>query len=152
MQNFRVQTLEELMPGVGYNPFVEVAPPGLLYGVIAGVNSVRVKASIQYRGPALDDYFYAAIGNRLVVFDEYWNASSYVHFDATSTWTTYNMEVTIPITVIAHLPWTPGWMDLYVKIGTGLTPRKMGPEYSNVIEVLLQGDFQQFTIVSYEKV
>ena len=154
MQNFRVQTLEGLMPEHAYRPYVEVAPPGLLYGVIAGVNSVKVKGSIQYKGPKLDTIFYATIGNDVLgIMNDLWSKSSPITFAASSDWKTYPLEVTIPITVQAKLPWTPDWFDIEVSIGTGITGTyALGPKYLNVIEVLLAPAFQNFNIVSYEKV
>ncbi len=121
-----------------------------LYGVMPG-DTVRIKATIDYRGPEWDDYFYAAIGNRFVVFDEYWDGRVPVHFDSSVDWATYQLTVDVPITKIAKFPWTPGWMDLYVKLDVAEGEAGF-PELSNVIEVLLAAEFQNFEIASYDKV
>lgn len=130
---------------------VSMAPPGVLYGLMVG-DTVKVTATVRYRGPALDETFYAAIGNRVVAFDEIWHGSSSVHFNASTDFVTYTMTANIPITQVGLLPWTPGLFDIYVKIGAGLIPRLMGPEYSNVIEVVLKSEFQNFVITDYSKV
>lgn len=129
-----------------------------LYGVMPG-DSVRVKATIDYRGPARDDYFYAAIGEwrgvswptQIGYFDEIWTERVSVHFDASADWVTYELTVEVPITQIANFPWTPGWFDLYVKLDTAQGEAGY-PRLDNVIEVLLAAEFDHFTIDSYEKV
>ena len=119
-----------------------------LYGVMPGV-SVRVSASIDYRGPYWADYFYAAIGNRLVYFDEIWKGRVEVYFDASADWVTYPLTVDTPITPIGLAPWTPGWFDLYVKLDVAEGKAGM-PELPNVIEVILEAEFLNFSIVSYD--
>ncbi|GAI98125.1 unnamed protein product, partial [marine sediment metagenome] len=137
-----MRSVEQLLQGIA-------VPAGQkLYGVMPG-DTVRVSASIDYRGPAWDDVFYAAIGSRVVFFDEYWVGTTPVHFDSSVNWVTYKFSVDILITKIANFPWTPGWFDLYVKLD--VAQGKAGfPELSNVIEVLLAAEFQNFAIASYE--
>jgi len=117
-----------------------------LYGVMPG-DKVRVKAAIQYRGPAYSDTFYASIGNWVVVFDEYWVGSTSVSFAATTTWVPYELTVDILITKVANFPWTPGLFDIYAKLTKAgvLTAR-----LNNVIEVILAAEFQNFSISSYD--
>ncbi len=131
-----------------------------LYGVMPG-DSVMVKATIDYRGPEWDDYFYAAIGEwrgitwptQIGLFDEIWDAPEVsVHFDASVDWVTYELTVEIPITQIGHFPWTPGWFDLYAKLTRPGLTGLFTPRLNNVIEVLLVAEFDHFTITSYEKV
>lgn len=123
-----------------------------LYGVMPG-DKVRVKATIQYRGPAYNDRFYAAIGSHLIVFDELWDSGMVpVSFAQSANWMSYELTADILITPVAKLPWTPGWFDLYAKLSdfglTGLfTPRQ-----DNVIEVILAAEFQNFSIASYDKI
>lgn len=139
-------SLEQLLQGIS----IAVPAGQKLYGVMPG-DTVRVSAAIDYRGPAWDDVFYAAIGSKFVVFDEYWVGTRPVHFNSSIDWVTYPLSADILITKIAKLPWTPGWMDLYVKLD--IAQGKAGfPELSNVIEVLLAAEFQKFGIVSYEVV
>jgi len=136
---------------------VAVAPPGKLYGLMPG-DSVRIKATIDYRGPALTDYFYAAIGEwrgvtwpwDIGLFDEIWQAtSSSITFGPSADWETYSLEVEIPITAIGLAPWTPGWFDLYAKI---LDQNFVSSRHDNVIEVLLAAEFDHFAITDYSKV
>lgn len=127
-----------------------------LYGVMPG-DTVMVSAIVDYRGPALDDDFYAAIGSRVVGFDELWDSGEVpVHFDSSVGWVTYDLTAAIPITEVAKFPWTPGWFDLYVKLLAHSEiwhiPNAGMPELSNVIEVILKPEFQNFTIESYDKV
>ena len=127
-----------------------------LYGVMPG-DTVRVMAQVEYRGPDLDDDFYAAIGSRVVAFDELWDSGPVpVHFDASVDWVTYGLAADIPITEVAKFPWTPGWFDLYVKLLAHSeiwhVPNVGKPELSNVIEVLLAPDFRYFEITEYVKV
>ena len=138
---------EQILKGMD----IGVAAPGKLYGIMPG-DTVKVTATIQYRGPDYDDTFYAAIGNWVVVFDEYWVGQTAVHFNQSTDWVTYTPTANIPITAIAKFPWTPGWFDIYAKlvkpgIGGLLTPR-----LDNVIEIILAAEFQNFNITSYDKI
>jgi len=142
MEGLQIRTLEELMGEGG----VEVAP-GQLLQVRVG-DKVRVKASLEYMGTALSDYFYAAIGNAGAFgFDEILNAQVPVSFAQSATWQTYQLSVDIPITSAI----SPGkTYSLYCKIKGHLEAGQ--PEVDNVIEVLAPAQFQNFQIVSYEKV
>ncbi|GAJ16018.1 unnamed protein product [marine sediment metagenome] len=142
--------------GIGLRRGLAVVAPGKLYGVLPG-DTVRVSATIDYCGPALDDDFYAAIGSRVVVFDELWDSGPVpIHFDSSIDWVTYDLIADIPITEVAKFPWTPGWFDLQVKLvghsEAWHVPNAGIQELSNVIEVLLAAAFQNFDIVSYEVV
>jgi len=123
------------------------AAPGEKIQVTWG-DKVRVKATIQYRGAALDDYFYAAIGNkRLFVFDEILNAQTAIHFAQSQNFVTYNLQVDIPITTAISAGTD---YDLYCKIRGHLEAGL--PEVDNCIDVVGAPEFQNFQIVSYEKV
>jgi hypothetical protein len=142
MQSLYESQVEAIMKGVG------VSAGSKLYGVMPG-DSVRVKATIQFRGPAYSDTFYAAIGNYAVAFDEIWVGSVAVNFQQSYDWVTYELTVDIPITKVANFPWTPGWFDIYAKLTKAgvLTPR-----LDNMIEVLLAPEFQNFVLTDYSKV
>ena len=136
---------------------IEVPAGQKLYGVMPG-DTVRVKAAVDYRGPALDDNFYAAIGEWRGVtwptdigyFDEHWDSGLIpVHFDLSYNWVTYFLQADIDITALTEFPWTPGWFDLYAKLNVA---REFTPRLDNIIEVLLAGEFDKFTITSYDKV
>lgn len=139
-----VQQAEAIIRGVGI-----AALPGEILPAMPG-DTVIVRAEIDYRGPALDDVFYAAIGNRFIVFDEIWKSETSVHFNQSFDWVRYPLVAQVPITEIGLFPWTPGYFDLYVKLvghpGAGM------PELANVIQVILEPDFQNFGIVSYDTV
>ena len=77
-----MRSVEQLLQGIS----IAVPAGQKLYGVMPG-DTVRVSASIDYRGPALDDNFYAAIGSRVVIFDEYWDSGPVpIHFDASESY------------------------------------------------------------------
>jgi len=54
-----------------------------LYGIVPG-DRVRVTATVNYKGPALSDTFYASIGNRIVFFDEIWKREVSFNWPATA--------------------------------------------------------------------
>ncbi len=137
-------TQVEVIRGVG----VGVPAGSKLYQVMAG-DTVRVKATVGYQGPALNDHFYAAIGNQVLFFDEIWTSGLVpIGFNQSATWQTYELSADIEITKIANLPWTPGWFDLYVKING--QPSAGKPLLQNIIEVMLASEFQNFAVGSYE--
>jgi len=139
-----INSVEALLQDIGV-----AALPGEKLTVAPG-DSVRVRASIDYMGPRLDDTFYAAIGNRFIIFDEIWVGHIPVSFALSYDWVTYLLSVDIPITEIGLAPWTPGDFDLYIKLVNN--PGAGVPELSNVIEILLRAAFQNFAITGYEKV
>ena len=128
-----------------------------LYGVMPG-DVVRVRATIQFRGPDYSDNFYAAIGEWRGItwpwdignFDELWDSGLVpVSFAPAYDWATYELTADILITKVAKFPWTPGWFDLYTKLNKAGV---YAPRLDNMIEVLLAPEFQAFNIVSYEKI
>lgn len=134
--------VEQLLQSLGV-----AALPGEKLQVEVG-DRVRVRATVDYKGPAISDTFYGAIGNRTWYgFDEIIAGSVPVSFYQSYDWTTYELVVDIPVTA-AISPGTD--YDLYVKLldhpGAGM------PEVDNVIDVLGVVEFRNFTIASYEKV
>jgi len=121
----------------------------ILYGIVPG-DTVRVTATISYKGPALSDSFYAAIGNRMVYFDEIWKKEVPFSWASSTSFVTKTLVADILITEVGLFPWTPGFFDLYCKIKGYLAAGL--PELANVIEILLKSQFQNFNIVSYDKV
>ena len=137
--------VRELLRGVGLG-----VPAGqVLHGVMVG-DTVRVRATLDYRGPAISDIFYAAIGHRIPFFDEIWVGQTPVSFDASIDWESYELTTDILITEIGLAPWTPGIFDLYCKINGH--PEAGMPEESGAIEILLRSEFSNFEIASYDKV
>ena len=139
----KVFTLEQLFGEVG----VEVAP-GQKLQVAAG-DTVRVTATIEYKGPALSDTFRVAIGTRgFAGFDEILVGRVGVSLGPSLyAFTTYTLTVNIPITSAI----SPGTnYDLYVKLennpGAGI------PEVDDVIDVVGAPTFQNFKITDYSKV
>jgi len=152
--------VEVLLRGIAWDEGgLAVAAPDKLYGVMPG-DKVKVTASLQYKGPKLDDYFYAAIGEwrgitwpaDIGLFDEIWQNSVGFSWAAASDWTDKTLSVEVPITEIGLFPWTPGWFDLYAKIGIGLIPRVISSRLDDVIEVLLKPQFRNFAIESYDRI
>ncbi|MBA7601283.1 hypothetical protein ES703_08350 [subsurface metagenome] len=144
-----VNQAEAILRGVS----VAALPGEILRGVMPG-DVVIVTAEVDYRGPRLDDIFYAAIGHRVVGFDEIWTGKEPVTFAQSFDWVTYPLVALVPITQVTVFPWTPGLFDLYVKLlehsEIWHIPNAGQPERSNVIEVLLRAEFQNFGIVSYD--
>ena len=139
MDGLKVVSVEQLLKEVGV-----AAAPGEKLQVMPG-DSVKINATIDYRGPTLDDYFYGAIGNReFYGFDEVTNARTPISFPASDTWRTYSLSVDVPA------PGRSGLFDLYVKIMGHLEAGL--PEIADVIEVLAAVEFRNFAITSYEKV
>ena len=137
--------LQELLRGVSLG-----VPAGqVLHGVMVG-DKVRVRATLNYRGPAISDSFYAAIGHHIPFFDEIWAGQTPVSFDASLDWESYELTTDILITEIGMAPWTPGIFDLYCKIKGH--PEAGMPEARVSIEVLLRSEFSNFKIASYDKV
>ncbi len=144
----RVVGIEHLLKGVDTEIAVAAAP-GEILTVYPG-DTVRVRASLDYLGPVLNDTFYVAIGNRVVAFDEIWVGSVSISLPQSTSFVTYQLTADVSITQVAVLPWTPGYFDMYCKLvgnlGAGL------PELTNVIQILLKGQFQNFKITGYDKV
>ena len=132
-----------------------------LYGVMPG-DAVRVKATIEYRGPKWDnDTFYVAIGEWRGItwptdignFDEIWRGEFYpVNFAASVDFLPYQLTVDVPIKQIGLAPWTPGWFDVYAKLKRPGLIGLFAPRLDNVIEVILAPEFQKFSIASYEAI
>jgi hypothetical protein len=140
MYGLQVKSIETLMGGLG------VAPPGKLTVMVG--DTVRVKATLSYRGAALSDYFYGAIGMRgAVYFDEILNAQVPISFPQCLDWTSFELTVDIPITsAIAPKP----DYDLYVKIKGHLEAGL--PEVDDCIDVIGAPKFKDFAITDYSKV
>jgi len=142
MYELKPSTVERVLEEVGV-----AAVPGEKIQVVWG-DTVRIKATIQYRGNALDDYFYGSIGKKyLGIFDEVLVAQVPVHFAQSLDFVPYNLQVDIPITTDIGIGTN---YDIYVKLrenpGAGM------PEVDNCIDVVGKPEFQNFMIVSYEKV
>jgi len=143
LESPRVYTIEQALEEVGVE-----ALPGEKLQVAVG-DTVRVTASIEYMGPALDDTFRGAIGTRgFAGFDEICVGQVAVHFNPSlTTFTPYTLTVDIPITSAI----SPGTnYDLYVKLVNH--PGAGTPEVDDVIDVLGAVTFRNFKITGYNKV
>lgn len=140
--SLRINGIESLVRGISVE-----ALPGEKLAVMVG-DMVRVRASIDYRGPAISDIFYGAIGTRgLIGFDEIITGSVPVSFAQSFDWVLYELIVDIPVTT-AISPGTD--YDLYVKL---VYHEEAGlPEVDNVIDVMGIAEFRGFGIVGYEKI
>ena len=137
----QINSIESLLQGIGIQ-----ALPGEKLTVMAG-DTVRVRATIDYRGPAISDSFYGAIGKRgLISFDEIIYGSNPVSFPQSFDWVRYELTVDIPVTTAI----SPGTnYDLYVKL---YQHEEAGyPEVDDVIDVMGIAEFQNFAITSYER-
>lgn len=144
ISGLKVNSVERLLQGI---EGLGVAVPAGQKLIVAIGDTVRVRATLDYRGPFLSDTFYGAIGIRGVWFDEVWVGSAPISFDTSFDWLTNELTVDIPV-VTPVRPDTD--YDLYVKLlghpGAGM------PEVNNVIDVIGGAEFRNFTIVSYDKV
>jgi len=140
---YRNTTIKEVLGAVGV-----AALPGEKLTVMPG-DTVRVRLSVDYMGPAIDGSVWAAIGRQNLGFAEDFNpdAPVPVHFDQSFDWVTYPIVVDIPI-------WDrPGInYDMYAKIMGVPGPDIFTDILLNIIDVLGVAEFRNFTIDSYEKV
>ncbi len=111
-------------------------------------DTVRVTATIDYRGPEFDVRLYAAIGNRGITFDEIWAATAPlpVTLPQSADWVSRTLFVDVDILGGPEF----GLFDLYVKILETGAPGM--PEIADVIRVIGAAEFQNFAIASYVKV
>jgi len=150
MYGLEVKSIETLMGEDGAEATPEregvAVLPGQKLQVMVG-DKVRVRATLSYRGTALSDYFYGAIGARGPLgFDEIVTGQVAISFPQCLDWTPFELTVDIPIT--SAIDPKPDY-DLYVKI-KGHTEAGL-PEVDNCIDVIGAPEFQNFKIVSYEK-
>lgn len=142
MKDLYAQTVRGLLESVGVE-----ALPGEKVQLKVG-DKLRVNASIDYKGPALSDTFYAAIGVRGVGFDEILVGQSVVSFPQSADFVTYNLsaDITITTAIAAKTDY-----DLYVKLVNHETEAGR-PEVDNVIDIVSAMAFQNFKITGYNKV
>lgn len=136
-------TITEVLGAVGV-----AALPGEKLTVMPG-DTVRVRLSVDYMGPAIDGSVWVAIGRQNLGFAEDFvpDAPVPVHFAQSFDWVTYPIVVDIPI-------WDrPGIdYDMYAKIMGVPGPDIFTDVLLNIIDVLGVAEFRNFTIDSYEKV
>lgn len=122
------------------------ALPGEVLTILGG-ETVRVTATIEYRGPASPVTLYGAIGNRgAITFDEVWSATApALNLPESVDWVQHTLSVDI-VTDGDH----PGLFDLYVKLLETGAPGM--PELADCIQVVGAVEFQNFAITSYDKV
>jgi len=136
--------------GVTINQVIRETGVAVLAGeklTVIGGDTVRVRLSLEYRGPAIDGSAYVAIGRQNLGFAEDFSGSVPVHFDQSFDWQAYSIAVDVPI-------WDrPGSdYDIYAKIMGVPGPDIFTDVLLNVIDVIGAVEFQGFTIDSYEKV
>ncbi len=108
-------------------------------------DTVRVTATIDYRGPAQSVRLYAAIGNRGITFDEIWaGTADPVALPESVDWVSHTLSVDVDV-----IGGPSGVFDLYVKILETGAPGM--PELTNVIRVVGAAEFQSFAIAGYDK-
>jgi len=114
--------------------------------VVMGGDTVRMTATVEYRGPAISDRLYGAIGERGLFFDEIWAGQGpSVNFNQSIDWVEYTLTVDI-VTDISH-PHVD--YDLMAKL---LAHPATFVEVPDVIDVIGTAEFRNFGITSYEKV
>jgi len=111
-----------------------------------GGETVRVTVMVEYRGPAISDRLYGAIGERGIFFDEIWAGTGpLVDFAQSADWETYTLTADI-VTDAAH---PHADYDIMTKL---LDHPAYFEELYDCIDVVALAEFQNFGIVSYEKV
>ncbi len=129
-------------------------PVGQLLTVTEG-DTVRVHMTVDYRGPFVSGAIWTAIGWTVIFFEEKFAVRLPIDFAESADFVTYPIICDVPI---VNVPWTGmilygDLFDIYAKIMevTGLTDI-FTPTYKNIIRITKVGEFQNFDIVSYEKV
>jgi len=139
--NLRAFTVGEVIKEVGVS-----AVPGEKLTVMVG-DTVRVRLSVDYRGPAIDGAVWLAIGQRNTWFNEFFASQTPVHFDASFDYVRKDIVAEVGI---GDRPGTN--YDMYAKIMVVPGPDIFTPDYLNIIDVLGAVEFRDFKIDSYEKV
>lgn len=122
------------------------ALPGEKLTVMVG-DTVRVRLSVDYRGPALDGAVWVAIGRQNAFFNEDFSSRTPIHFDTSIDFVPYEIVADV---VIGDRPGTD--YDMYAKIMEIPGPDIFTPTYLNIIDVIGAVEFRNFEITSYEKV
>ena len=145
MENRATYTLEQLFHDAECGD-LSIAPPGRLT-VVSG-QKIRLTATLQYRGPALADTFYAALGSRGVFgFNEWRVGQKAVQFAQSGDWVTYTFQVDIDTTGVENNV----NCDLYCKLVNHLDAGL--PEVDDVIDIIgAAPEFQNFKITDYSAV
>jgi len=127
-----------------FKEFQVAAIPGEKLSVFGG-ETVRVTVTLEYRGPAIDDRLYGAIGERAVFFDEIWAGTSpVVSFAQSTDWRPYTLTVDIPTSV--HYPHVD--YDLMVKL---LAHPHIFTELYDCIDVIGVAEFRNLQITEFFK-
>ncbi len=137
----RAYTIEEVVGEVGV-----AAIPGEKLTVLVG-DTVRVRFSVDYMGPAIDGAVWTAIGRQNAWFNEDFASRTPVHFDASFDFVTYDITADV---VIGDRPGSD--YDMYAKIMEVPGPDIFTPILLNIIDVLGAVEFRNFAIDSYEKI
>ena len=137
----KAYTIEEVIGEVGV-----AALPGEKLTVLVG-DTVRVRLSVDYMGPAIDGSVWMAIGEKDMWFNEHFTSQTPVHFNASIDFVPYEIVADV---VIGDRPGTN--YDMYAKIMGFPGPDIYTPYYLNVIDVIGVAEFRNFKIDSYEKV
>ncbi len=139
----KAYTIKELIGSRGV-----AALPGEKLTVGIG-DTVRVRFSVDYTGPAIDGAVWAAIGRQgPLFFNEDFNSRTPVHFDE-SLFEFVTYEITVEI-VIGDRPGVD--YDMYAKIMEVPGPDIFTETHLNIIDVRGAQEFKNFTLESYEKV
>ena len=117
-------------PAVATGEVGVAAAPGEKLAVMVG-DTVRVRFSVDYMGPAIDGAVWLAIGEKNLWFNEHFTSNTPVHFDVSIDFVTYEIIADV---IIGDRPGTD--YDMYAKIMGVPGPDIYTPEYLNVIDVI----------------
>ena len=137
----KAYTIEDVIGEVGV-----AAVPGEKLTVLVG-ETVRVRLSVDYRGPAIDGAIWTAIGRQNAWFNEDFSSRTPVHFNDSIDFVRYDFIAEV---LIGDRPGTD--YDMYAKIMEVPGPDIFTPTYLNIIDVMGAAEFRNFEITSYEKV
>ena len=137
-----VQSLERLM-----GEEISIAPPGKLTVMLG--DTVRVTLKVEYLGPAITGKIHVAFGSR----DTYFNEDGAkqkdipISFNSESVYKWYTFYADIYIGAPSGTNY-----DLYAKIMSVPGPDIFTQDYLNVLDVLGEPTFRNFTITDYSKI
>ena len=137
----KAYTIEQVVGEIGV-----AALPGEKLTVLVG-DTVRVRLSVDYRGPAIDGAVWVAIGRKDMFFNEDFASRTPVHFDSSFDFVRYDIVADVLIGDRPDVNY-----DMYAKIMEVPGPDIFTDILFNIIDVLGDVEFRNFTIDSYEKV
>jgi len=139
--NGRIYSVESLMENIS------VAPPGKLQAMLG--DTVRVTLKVEYMGPAIDGQIHVAFGIKGTIFNEDSGkqATIPISFNQENAYKWYTFLADVYIGGPTGTDY-----DLYAKIMSVPGSDIFTPYYMNMLDVLGEPTFRNFTITDYSKI